>query len=162
MKKILISACLLGEKVRYDGKSQSLLNHPTLAKWHQEGRFSGICPEVSGGLPIPRKPAEIQTQFPILITTDQGEDVTPEFLLGAEHALEMAHQQNVCCALMKAKSPSCGNTEIYDGSFSNTLTSGSGTAAAELIRAGIPVFNENQLEELIEFINQQDHHTSAA
>lgn len=157
MKKILISACLLGENVRYDAANNNLLSHPVLKDWFEAGRFVGICPEVAGGLPTPRAPAEIQSQFPILITTDKGEDVTPEFLLGAELALEKAQQQQVCCALMKAKSPSCGNNQVYDGSFSGELIPGSGTAAAELIQSGLPVFNENQLEELIQFIDQQEH-----
>ncbi|MBY4676321.1 DUF523 domain-containing protein [Marinobacterium arenosum] len=155
MKKILISACLDGEPVRYDGQ-HSLLDHPTIKRWRAEGRLLAICPEMAGGLSIPRNPAETQSQFPILITTSDGTDVTPEFLLGAERTLEYALGNDVCCALMKAKSPSCGNDRVYDGSFNKQLRPGSGLAAGELIRAGIPVFNETQLDALFKFVEQQD------
>lgn len=151
MKKILISACMLGDNVRYDGGNH-LINHPTLQRWRQEGRLIPICPEVAGGLSTPRPKAETQCKFPILITTDKGDDVTPEFLMGAERTLELAQQEGVCCALMKAKSPSCGNQRIFDGNFNDTLIEGAGVAAAELLRNGIPVFNEKQINELINFV----------
>ncbi|EXJ11075.1 hypothetical protein D791_01861 [Nitrincola nitratireducens] len=112
------------------------------------------CPETLGGLPTPRPPAETQSRFPILITTDKGDDVTPEFLAGAEATLDIAKKHHVCCALMKSKSPSCGNNEIYDGNFSNTLIRSPGVAANELIRNGIPVFNEHQIDELIKFVEE--------
>lgn len=153
MAKVLVSACLLGAKVRYDGRD-NLLDHPTLKRWQQQGRLVAACPETLGGLPTPRAPAEIQTRFPILITTDADEDVTPQFLSGAEQALELARKHDCCCALMKARSPSCGNQEIYDGSFSGTLVTAPGVAADELLRNGLPVFNEHQLDQLIEFVQQ--------
>lgn len=157
MKKILISACMHGARVRYDGRHNSIMEHPAVARWQAEGRLVPICPEVAGGLPTPRPPAEAQSHFPILITTAEGEDVTPQFLLGAEIALETAQEHEVCCALMKARSPSCGNNQVYNGSFDGTLVPGSGAAAAELIRAGIPVFNENQLDQLINFVDELEH-----
>lgn len=153
MSKVLISACLLGAKVRYDGRD-NLLEHPVLQRWQEQGRLVTVCPESQGGLPTPRPPAETQTRFPILVTTRDGEDVTPQFLQGAEKALELAQQYDCCCALMKSRSPSCGNQEIYDGSFSGKLISAPGIAAGELIRNGIPVFNEHQLDELIRFVEQ--------
>lgn len=153
MRKILISACLLGEKVRYDGRD-NLLDHPMIKRWQAEGRLVPVCPESQGGLPTPRPPAETQSRFPILVTTRDGEDVTPQFLLGAEKTLELARQHDCCCALMKARSPSCGNREIYDGSFSSQLINAPGIAAEELIRNGIPVFNEHQMDELIRFLEQ--------
>lgn len=159
MKKILISACMLGERVRYDGE-HSLIDHPTLRHWHNEGRLVPICPEVAGGLKTPRAPAETQSKHPILITTESGEDVTPQFLEGAEKTLELAENEHVCCALMKAKSPSCGNQRIYDGTFSGQLVDGAGVAAAELIRNGIPVFNEHQLDELFEFVESDNRYSA--
>jgi uncharacterized protein YbbK (DUF523 family) len=153
MGKILVSACLLGEQVRYDGK-HSLIDHPVIRRWKEEGRLVKICPECAGGLPTPRAPAEAQSKFPIMITSRNGEDVTPEFLAGAEMTLELAQQEHVCCALMKARSPSCGNAQIYDGSFSGRLVEGSGVAAAELLRSGIPVFNEHQLDALFQFVQE--------
>lgn len=157
--KILVSACLLGSKVRYDGRD-NLIDHPQLQEWQQQGRIVSTCPEVTGGLPTPRPPAEIQHKFPLHIVTNNGEDVTPQFLNGAEETLSLARQQGCCCALLKARSPSCGNIEIYDGSFSATLTPGSGATADELMRSGIPVFNEDQLEQLIEFIHTADQQTA--
>ncbi len=154
MGNILVSACLMGAKVRYDGRD-NLLDHPVLMRWKQQGRLVMVCPETLGGLPTPRPPAETQCRFPILITTSDGQDVTPEFLAGAEKTLQIAQQQQVCCALMKSRSPSCGNNQIYDGSFSGNLTYAPGVAADELIRNGIPVFNEHQLEDLIRFVEEQ-------
>lgn len=142
---------MLGDRVRYDG-GHHLINNPTLKRWQQEGRLVPICPEIAGGLSTPRPPAETQCKFPILVTTQSGEDVTPQFLTGAEKALEIAKREGVCCALMKAKSPSCGNQRIFDGSFNGKLVDGAGIAAAELIRNGIPVFNEKQLNELFAFV----------
>lgn len=154
MHKILISACLLGQKVRFDG-GHHLLDNPIIQAWHNQGRLVPICPEVEGGLPTPRTPAETITQHPIFITTRNGEDVTPEFLEGAEKTLALAKRERVCCALMKSKSPSCGNKQIYDGSFTKTLANGSGVAASELIRHGIPVFNEDELDALFAFVESE-------
>ncbi len=144
----------MGDRVRYDGRD-NLLDHPVIKRWRDEGRLVKICPESVGGLPTPRAPSETQSKFPIMITDRTGEDVTPAFLMGAEKTLELAKKEHVCCALMKAKSPSCGNTQIYDGSFSGQLIEGSGVAASELLRSGIPVFNEHQLEELFQFVDQR-------
>ncbi|MFC6673607.1 DUF523 domain-containing protein [Marinobacterium aestuariivivens] len=154
MHKILISACLLGEKVRYDGQHR-LLDHPAIERWQREGRLVPFCPEVAGGLPTPRPAAEIRQRFPILVNSRDGQDFTPAFLRGAELALEVARRDGCCCALMKADSPSCSNSRVYDGHFSGTLVEGSGLAAAELMRHGIAVFDETQLAHLIDFIAAQ-------
>lgn len=151
MKKILVSACFLGQNVRYDGRN-TLLSHPTFQRWKTEGRLIPFCPEVAGGLPIPRPPAEITAKHPVMVVNMEQEDVTPQFLLGAELAVEKAQQESVCCALLKAKSPSCGNREVYSGKFDGKLVPGSGVTAAELQRHGIPVFNEKEMDQLIEFI----------
>lgn len=155
MKKILVSACMLGDRVRYDG-GHHLIDNPMLKRWHDEGRLIPICPEIAGGLSTPRPPAETQCKFPILITTSEGNDVTPEFLSGAEKTLEVAKREGVACALMKAKSPSCGNKRIYDGNFSGNLVEGAGVAAAELMRNGVPVFSEKELPELFAFIEESE------
>ncbi|MDO6562289.1 DUF523 domain-containing protein [Amphritea sp. 1_MG-2023] len=149
--KILISACLLGSKVRYDG-NHNLIDSELIQRLRDEGRLVPVCPEIEGGLTTPRAPAEIQDKFPLRITTINDEDVTPQFLSGAERALDIAQREGCCCALMKSRSPSCGNHEIYDGHFSGTLKSGSGVTADELMRHGFPVYNERQLDQLIEFI----------
>lgn len=151
MKKILVSACLLGHKVRYDAQGSTNI-HPKITQWLEEGRIIPFCPEVAGGMPTPRPPAEIKAQHPILVVNIHGEDVTPQFLQGAELAVEKAKAEDACCALLKSRSPSCGNREIYNGAFSNTLTQGSGVTASELQRHGLPVFNEREIDQLEDFI----------
>jgi uncharacterized protein YbbK (DUF523 family) len=154
--KILISACLLGSKVRYDGKD-NLIDSPLIQRLRDEGRLVPVCPEIEGGLSTPRAPAEIQDKFPLHITNIDDEDVTPQFLAGAEKTLEIAKREGCCCALMKSRSPSCGNHEVYDGQFNGTIKPGSGATADELMRSGIPVYNERQLDQLTEFMALQDH-----
>lgn len=153
--KILISACLLGNKVRYDGQD-NLIDNDLVRRLNREGRLVPVCPEIEGGLPIPRPPAEIQDKFPLRITSINGEDVTPQFLAGAERAIEIAERENCCCALLKSRSPSCGNLEVYDGNFTDTIKAGSGATADELMRNGLPVYNERQLDQFIEFIGLLD------
>ncbi len=153
--KILISACLLGNKVRYDGKD-NLIDNDLIRRLNSQGRLISVCPEMEGGLPTPRPPAEIQNKFPLRITAINNEDVTPQFLAGAERTLEIAKREGCCCAFLKSRSPSCGNLEVYDGNFTGTIKPGSGATADELMRNGIPVYNERQLDQLIEFIELLD------
>nr|WP_067286021.1 DUF523 domain-containing protein [Marinobacterium profundum] len=155
MGKILVSACLLGEKVRYDAEHR-LLEHPLLEQWHRQGRLVPFCPEVAGGLPTPRRPAEIRQRFPILVTDRDGADLTPAYLQGAELALEVAQRENCCCALLQSLSPACGRDQVYDGQFRQERVQGSGIAAAELMRHGIALFDETRLSELFAFMAAQD------
>lgn len=150
--RILVSACLLGEAVRYDG-GHLLSTHPLFQQWHAEGKIVQVCPEVAGGLPVPRAAAETQGgdgtavwSGSARVIARDGEDVTDAFLAGAKHALALAHRRNCRLAVLAAKSPSCGNREIYDGSFSGQLVAGQGTAAAHLEAAGIRVFNQYELD----------------
>lgn len=140
--KILVSACLMGEKVRYDG-NDNLLQHPLMQRWQQEQRLLMICPEVAGGLSVPRAPAE---QIGTRIITCDGADVTVAFQCGAWRAQQLAQQQGVVMAILKARSPSCGVGQIYDGSFSRRLIAGDGVTAAALRQLGITVFSELQLD----------------
>ncbi len=155
MGKILVSACLLGEKVHSDSQHRHLL-HPQIEHWQRQGRLVPFCPEVAAGLPVPRRAAEIRQRFPILITDRDGEDLTPAYLQGAELALEVALRENCCCALLKSLSPSCGPTRVYDGGFHQVPVQGSGITAAELMRHGIPLFDESQLTDLFDFMQMQD------
>ncbi|WP_298185150.1 DUF523 domain-containing protein [uncultured Pseudomonas sp.] len=150
MQKILISRCLLGQRVRYDGGAHGPF--ALLERWQQEGRVVALCPEVAGGLPTPRAPAEIlggqgaqvlDGLLPVL--TVDGEDVTAAFVSGAAQALALVAQHGIRIALLKARSPSCGNQENYDGSFSGTKVAGEGVTAAALRRAGVQVFSEEEL-----------------
>jgi uncharacterized protein YbbK (DUF523 family) len=150
MQKILVSRCLLGHAVRYDGGAHGPFT--LLERWQQEGRTVPLCPEVAGGLPTPRAPAEIaggqgaqvlDGRLPVL--TLGGEDVSAAFIEGAEQALALVAKYGIRMALLKARSPSCGNRENYDGSFSGTKVAGEGVTAAALRRAGVQVFSEEEL-----------------
>lgn len=144
-EKLLISACLLGDPVRYDGKSKPIADLDWVKQLQQQQRLFVICPEVAGGLPTPRPPAE-KVQGKVL--TELGVDVTPAFQSGAEKALALCQQHGIKYALLKAKSPSCGNREIYDGSFSGNLIRGMGLTAELLTRNGVQVFSELELNKL--------------
>lgn len=146
MEKILISGCLLGLNVRYDGKAKSL-QQTTIMKWQQQGRLIVVCPEVAGGLSIPRAPAEIQGNG--LVVTQDGQDVSQAFSFGAEHALYLCQQHGIRYALLKESSPSCGSSNIYDGSFSGKKIVGMGKTAALLTEHGIKVFSEQTIDKLV-------------
>lgn len=145
MHKILISACLLGDKVRYNGEIK-LLEHPLLKLWLQQQRLVRICPEVAGGLPVPRPAAEQQPDGRVI--TQSGLDVTGQFESGAQAALRLVRQHQIRLALLKARSPSCGNGQVYDGLFRARLIRGDGVTAALLKRHGVEVFDETQLDAL--------------
>lgn len=148
-EKILVSACLLGYPVRYDGKSTPLKNLAWLQQLQQQNRIVIICPEQEGGLPTPRDPAERQQDKVITIT---GQDVTQEFDIGAQKALDLCQQHDIKIALLKANSPSCGNQQIYNGQFNNTLIVGQGMTAELLSKHGIKVYSELEIEQLIQAI----------
>jgi len=143
---LLVSACLVGIPCRYDGGSCS---HDQLQALAAQGDVLPICPEVSGGLPPPRPPAEIQggdgdevLEGQAGVVNTEGKDVTAEFLAGAQKALRVAHRWDIKEAILKARSPSCGVGQIYDGSFSGRLVEGDGVTAALLKREGIIVKDE--------------------
>ncbi len=159
--KILISSCLLGEDVRYDGNNSSIAFNPKFSFSQKElfmdilceNEIYSFCPEVAGGLGIPRIKSEIvKNDKPFIIKNETGEDVTINFLLGAKKALDICKEENIIVALLKANSPSCGNLNIYDGSFSEKLVEGEGLTTRLLNENGIKVFNETQLKELSRFI----------
>ena len=149
MKNILISACLYGEKCRYDGGDNFLSRLDEIKKICN---LIPVCPEVSGGLSTPRNPSEIIGERVVM---NSGRDVTPEYKKGAEIALRTALEKGCKVALMKAKSPSCGGGKVYDGTFSRTLTSGDGVTVRLLKENGIIVFDETQLNEFIEYISEE-------
>lgn len=142
---VLISACLLGIACRYDGASKRLSD----VDFTKLGiRLIPICPESEGGLPTPRPPAE---RVGDRVVNREGADVTDAYLRGAEYAVALAAQKSCPVALLKERSPSCGNGRIYDGSFSGRLTDGDGTAAERLKQAGVTVFGESEIDELLRF-----------
>jgi uncharacterized protein YbbK (DUF523 family) len=159
MNKLLVSACLLGDPVRYDGKSK-LLRHPDLARLVAAERIVAFCPEVAGGLPVPRPAAEIvagdgnavidgQAQ----VRTRDGGDVSEAFLSGAQQALALCRRHGVRVAVLTESSPSCGSGNIYDGSFTRTAVTGSGVTAALLRRHGVAVYNQYQLDDALARLN---------
>ena len=159
--KILVSSCLLGEDVKYDGSNNSVALNPKFSFSMKElfmdilceNEIYSFCPEVSGGLKTPRTPAEIvKRDKPFIVQTQNGEDVTINFLLGAKKALDVCLEENIKVALLKANSPSCGNINIYDGTFTSNLIEGQGLTARLLKEKGIEVFNETQLKDLKGFI----------
>ena len=151
-EKLLVSRCLLGHRVRYDGGASG--PYALLAQWQAEGRVIALCPEVAGGLPTPRAAAEIPGGQGVevlagkaAVITTEGEDVTEAFVSGARQALALVERHGIRIAILKANSPSCGNRLTYDGSFSGVKVEGQGVTAALLTRAGVQVFSELELEE---------------
>jgi len=158
--RVLVSACLLGEEVRYNGAS-ALVSSPVLARWLAEGRVIRFCPEVAGGLGVPRPAAEISggggdavLDGQARVVTKAGADVTASFLRGAHAALDAAAAQNVRLAILKDGSPSCASEAIYDGTFSGVTHDGRGVTAALLERHGIRVFSERHLPEAADYLHR--------
>lgn len=134
--KILISSCLLGKNCKYNAGNN--LNK-ILLELSSEFEFIEVCPEVLGGLSTPRPPAEIQSEK---VITKYNDDVTQEFIKGANITLEIAKQYNCKIAILKESSPSCGSNYIYDGSFTSKKIKGMGITAKLLKENGIEVFSE--------------------
>ncbi|WP_430461430.1 DUF523 domain-containing protein [Thalassolituus sp. LLYu03] len=161
--KILISACLLGQPVRYDGRSNDnkIRDYSeTVARWQSNGWLIPVCPEVAGGLPTPRPAAEIIGSDGdgviagiARIRSASGGDFTAQFLAGAEQALALAKKHGAVAALLAARSPSCGSDGIYDGTFSSTQRRGMGVTAALLEQQGIRCFSPDNFSALEQYLN---------
>lgn len=137
---ILVSACLLGQCCRYDGKSKP---DPKVLELNSKEPLLPVCPEQMGGLPTPRTPVERRGDRAV---GREGKDRTEQFKKGAEEACRLAKLYGCRTAILKSRSPSCGCGQIYDGSFSHTLTEGDGFAAEALKMAGIHVLTEEELD----------------
>jgi uncharacterized protein YbbK (DUF523 family) len=142
MIKILVSSCLLGAKVRWDGGDKKS-GHPVLERWVAEGRVVSACPEMLGGLGTPRPPAEIAGGR---VVTPEGADVTEAFQRGAQLAADEANANGVRVAILKSASPSCGTGFVYDGTFTRTRVPGDGIATALLRECGVMIFSEEELD----------------
>lgn len=137
--RIMVSACLMGENCKYNGGnnlSEKVLNY---VKGHE---VIAVCPEVMGGLPTPRVPAEIVNG---IVTNKDGIEVDTEFRKGAEIALKIAKENQVDLVILQSRSPSCGPKQIYDGSFSGKKIDGQGVFAKMLMENGFQVVDVENL-----------------
>ena len=145
--KLLVSACLMGFQVRYNGSEKAQLA-ATLSRWQQAGRLVIHCPELAAGLPTPRLPAGI--------VESDGRDVTGHYQLAAWLALSAAREAGCQAALLTDGSPTCGSQFVYDGSFRGRRKAGAGVAA-DLLRAhGITVFSDGQIPQLLAWMAQKE------
>ena len=138
---LLVSACLLGVRCNHRGEASP---SPAVAALGDRYRLIPVCPETLGGLPTPRPAAEQQPDG--TVRTAVGDDVTAAYRRGAEATVALAAGVGATEAVLKARSPSCGCHEVYDGTFSRTLVAGLGVAAAALAAAGITLRSEEDVE----------------
>jgi uncharacterized protein YbbK (DUF523 family) len=150
---VLVSACLLGRPVRYDGSAKTAA-HSALVQWAAEGRLVALCPEIAAGFATPRAPAEIEERRDgsevlagrAVVREATGADVTSAYCEGARAALAIARQKGCRFALLTDGSPSCGSNFIYDGSFSGQIHEGVGVTTALLRENGVEVFAETEID----------------
>ena len=138
---LLVSACLLGVRCTHDGGHEA---RPTVQALRGSHHLVPVCPETVGGLPTPRAAAERSASDGRVRTAD-GVDVTEAYARGAAHAVRLAAAAGVVGAVLKARSPSCGCHQVYDGTFTRTRVDGDGVTAEALRRAGVPVVDEDDV-----------------
>lgn len=136
---LLVSACLLGTRCNHEGGHS---RRPVVEALGRDHRLIPICPEVCGGLSTPRAAAECQGER---VVNRDGDDVTDAYQRGAEAAVQLAHAVGARRAVLKARSPSCGPSQVYDGTFTQTLRAGDGVTAAALRAVGIEVVSDEDL-----------------
>lgn len=153
---VLISACLLGVNCKYDGKNNL---DDRIVEYFKGKNIIPVCPEQLGGLSTPRLPSEIKDgdgqdvlEGTTKVTNNKGNDVTEQFIKGAYETLKLAQISGATKAVLKARSPSCGVGEIYNGNFNGTLVEGDGVATALLKSKGIEVYND---EDFLFYIDEQ-------
>ena len=160
--QILVSACLLGERVRYNGLAIELEN-----LWLQgllkDGKICAFCPETAAGLPVPRPCAEITggSGYEVLrgraeVIDAMGGRLTDAFLIGAGKTLDICREKSIFLAILTESSPSCGSRNQYDGTFTGRKIPGCGVTAALLMENGIRVFSQFQLAEAADFLAGSD------
>ena len=143
METILVSACLLGDNVKYNGKNNY---DERIEKLKELFDIVPICPEVFGGLPTPRIPSEIKGEN---VVNEKGKDVTYEFNKGAHKVINIVNFCHVRKALLMDRSPSCGVNKIYNGKFNGTLIDGMGYTAKLLKAKGVQLYTLDNIDELI-------------
>jgi len=163
MHYVLVSTCLLGLPARYNG-DQVACEHPVLRGWQAEGRIVAFCPEVAGGLPTPRPPAEVAAgkggrlvlAGEAQVIDKTGDDVTELFVRGARLAQDLTRTRQIRIAILKEGSPSCGSSYSYDGSFQSVRLPLPGVTTAALEEAGVRVFSQHQLDSAAAFLATLD------
>lgn len=142
------------------------LNDARIKRWLAEERLIKHCPEVAGGLPTPRPAAEIlgavgnqALKGETCVITADGHDLSAAFIRGAHAALAQAGKHKIKLALLKSNSPSCGNEHVYNGLFNGTLVRGVGVTSALLRQHGVQVFNEFQIDDLENALNELEHNS---
>ena len=152
--KIAVSACLLGEQCKYNGESNY---RPELAELLKDHEVIQLCPEVTGGMSVPRPAAERRDDK---VVTYIGRDVTREYKRGAKFCMEQIEENGIELVILKARSPACGKDQIYDGSFTGKLVERDGVLA-ELVRSsGIPFYSDEETDAIRTFI--EEHTTENA
>ena len=146
--KVLISACLLGDNVKYSGGNNLTPELVILLEKYNVDIIK-VCPECLGGLPIPRVPSEIRENK---IFSKDNRDVTEEFSVGAEKTLKIAKENQIDFAILKERSPSCGSSYIYNGNFSGKIIEGQGLTTRKLNEENIKIFSEENLEEIEKYL----------
>jgi uncharacterized protein YbbK (DUF523 family) len=157
--KVLVSGCLGGARIRYNASGVDV-HHEIWQKWEKEGRLHHFCPEIAAGLGIPRPPAEIAngTAADVLdgkakVIEDNGTDATESYVRGARLAVKEALDQGIAVAVLTDGSPSCGSTFQYSGRFDGETKPGHGVLTELLLRAGIKVFPQTDLEAADEYLH---------
>ncbi|MDF9824794.1 uncharacterized protein YbbK (DUF523 family) [Breznakia sp. PF5-3] len=138
-EKVLVSSCLQGIECRYNA---SAYHNDKVDEYVKDKDVILVCPEVLGGLQVPRNPCEIKVGKVISVS---GEDVSEAFQKGAEIVFKIAQENNIKKAILKSRSPSCGSNWIYDGTFSGKLVKGDGICSSLLKKHGIEVISEEDL-----------------
>ncbi|MCW7753364.1 DUF523 domain-containing protein [Desulfobotulus sp. H1] len=162
MEQILVSSCLLGKKVRYNGSSLGV-SDPIFEKWKIEKRILSLCPEADIGMSIPRPPAEIRggdgsrvLEGTAHVVDASGNRMTALFTAAARMALDLCLKQGIRIAILTEGSPSCGSTRIYDGSFSGKTIAGAGVTASLLRANHIYVFSQHAIEDVARLLQKME------
>ncbi|MCI6993107.1 MAG: DUF523 domain-containing protein [Clostridiales bacterium] len=137
--KIMVSACLLGDNVKYNGGNN---RHEKVLEYIKGHEVVPVCPEMLGGLPVPRAPGEIQDG---IVRNEDGTSVDYEYRTGAAQALEIAESERIDMAILQSRSPSCGVNQIYDGSFTGRKIKGMGVFARLLSEKGYKVVDAEDI-----------------
>lgn len=149
-KKIGVSACLLGNRVRYDGKEKG---NPDVIRIVEEAEVYVLCPEVFGGLSVPRIPAERKGGR---VIRKDGVDVTSQYMDGSRICLDILVKNGIDAVILKQRSPACGSRMIYDGTFSGKKICGMGVFAELCKGMGIRVFDETESDAIRRFLEEKD------